>query len=134
MARKITLLGASPPTIHAVIDERALQCQTRPASIMTKQLDELAQFAELPHVTIQVLPLGTGIHCGLEGAFSVLSFDQEDPDVGYVGCPGHDLFVEAASQVQQLRLTFERIVEMALSPEESAAVMAAARSNHDQRP
>lgn len=127
MARKITLLGSGAPALHALLDECALRRPVGPPGVMAGQLEELIQIAGRPTVTIQVLPLAAGAHAGLDGAFSVLSFDVEDPDVGYTGCPGGDVYVEAADQVRHLKLTFERLSQLALSPEESVAFIAAAK-------
>ncbi|MEU4410120.1 Scr1 family TA system antitoxin-like transcriptional regulator [Streptosporangium sp. NPDC023963] len=50
--------------------------------------------------------------------------------VVYTGCPGGDVYVEARDQVENLKLTFERLSGVCLSPEESAAFVAAVRSDH----
>ncbi|MER7212569.1 helix-turn-helix transcriptional regulator [Streptosporangium sp. NPDC000239] len=131
MTRKITLLGASAPTFHALIDEGAIRRQADPAELMAAQLDELLQIMNRPNVTIQVMPAVAGLHLGMQGSFSVLSFDPEDPSVGYTGSPGGDLFLEAAASVNRLMLTFERLTAMALSPEQSADLIAAVRSDYD---
>ncbi|MGW4423492.1 helix-turn-helix domain-containing protein [Streptosporangium sp. NPDC004631] len=131
MARKISLFGASAPTLHAVVDECALIRPVGPPGVMTRQLDDILQVMAWPNITIQVLPLRAGEHSGMEGAFSVLSFDAEDPDVAYTGCPAGNVYIEAIDQVRQLTLTFERLVGACLSPKESAAFIAVARSSHD---
>lgn len=97
---------------------------------MARQLADILQAVNWPNVTIQVLPLTIGAHGGVEGAFSVLSFDEEDPDVGYVKGPAGDVYVEAADQVRRLMLTFERLVGVCLSPEKSIELIRAVRSQH----
>ncbi|TQS30704.1 helix-turn-helix domain-containing protein [Microbispora sp. KK1-11] len=131
MARKITLLASSAPSLHALMDEGALRRPVASPGVMRRQLDSLIDVADRPNVTIQVVPLTAGLHVGLDGGFSVLSFDEGDPDVGYTGCPGGDVYVEAADQVRGLTLTFEHLAEIALPPDESAALIAAARRDHD---
>ncbi|MFF4988255.1 helix-turn-helix domain-containing protein [Streptosporangium saharense] len=130
MQRKIVLHRPSAPSLHAVVDEPALRRPAAPG-IMARQLDDLLQVADWPHVTIQVLPLSAGQHIGLDGAFTLFSFGEEDPEVGYIGGPGGNLYVEAPARVRDLRLTFERLADQALSPEQSAALIAAVRSEHD---
>ncbi|MFI6883608.1 helix-turn-helix domain-containing protein [Streptosporangium canum] len=130
MARKISLLGSQAPTLHVLMDESALRRPVGAPGAMARQLEDILQVVDWPNVTIQVLPLRVGAHCGLEGAFSLLSFDAEDPDVGYTGCPGGDVYVEATDQVRNLKLTFERLARVCLSPEESAAFIVAVRSDH----
>lgn len=128
MQRKTRLLGMSAPTFCAIIDEGVLRRPIGPCDVMDRQLADLLQVADWGNVTIQVLPFAAGAHPGLEGAFSVLSFEAGDPDVGYVESPGGEVYVEAAGQVGQLMLLFDRLTKAALSPEESAALIAAARS------
>ncbi|WP_405086348.1 helix-turn-helix domain-containing protein [Microbispora sp. NBC_01389] len=131
MARKINLVGSRAPTLHILVDEHMLRRPVGAPGVMAHQLDDILRAATWPNVTIQVLPLTAGAHGGVEGAFSVLSFDDEDPDVGYVEGPAGDVYVEAADQVRRLMLMFERLVSICLSPEKSAELIAAARSEHD---
>ncbi len=131
MTRKINLLGPGAPTLHALIDEAALRRPVGSPSLMARQLNNILQVSDWPSITIQVLPTAVGAHSGLEGAFSVLGFSDEDPEVGYTECSSGDVYVEAADQVLRLTLKFERLRDVCLSPEDSAAFIAAVRSSHD---
>ncbi|GAA0856218.1 helix-turn-helix domain-containing protein [Streptosporangium amethystogenes subsp. fukuiense] len=131
MTRKVSLLGSDAPTLHALVDETALRRPVGSPGLMARQLNDLLQISGWSNITLQVLPLAAGAHGGVEGAFSVLSFDEEDPDVGYTECPSGDVYIEAADQVLRLTLTFERLRSACLSPEKSAALIAAVRSSHD---
>jgi len=131
MARKICLLGERALRLRVAMDESALRRPVGPPGAMARQLTELLQVADWPNITVQVLPFRAGPHAGLDGAFSVLSFEAEDPDVGYTWCPGGDIYVEAADQVRGLGTAFERLISVCLSPDDSAALIAAARSDHD---
>jgi len=128
MQRKARLLGASAPKFHAIIDEGVLRRPIGSRDVMARQLAYLLEQGARPTITIQVLPFAAGAHPGLEGPLSVLSFEADDPDVGYVESLAGEIYVEAADQVRQLMLLFGRLAETALSPDESAALIAAARS------
>lgn len=128
MQRKTTMIGDSAPTLHVLIDEAAVRRPAGTREEMDRQLRDILQVAEWPHITVQVLPFGAGAHAGMEGGFSVLSFTKGDPDVGYAESPGGEVYVEAADQVRMLILLFERLAGACLSPEKSAALIAAARS------
>ncbi|MFF0577974.1 DUF5753 domain-containing protein [Streptosporangium saharense] len=128
MVRKINVVGPKALALHALIDEAAIRRPVGSAQIMDRQLDQLLQNASQSHITVQILPLGAGAHPGMEGPFSVLSFDPQDPDVGYVESPAGEVYVEADHQVRDLILLFERLAGACLSPEESAALIAAVRS------
>ncbi|MEU1736438.1 helix-turn-helix transcriptional regulator [Streptosporangium sp. NPDC020145] len=130
MQRKTSLLGAQAPTLHVIIAEAVLRHPVGSPSIMAQQLDDILRAVAQSNITVQVLPLTVGAHGGMEGAFSVLLFDGDDPDLGYAECPAGEVYVEDEEQIQRLMLTFERLVGACLSPEESAALIAAARSEY----
>lgn len=131
MQRKVALLN-SKPTVHVLIDETALRRPIGSARIMANQLGDLAQMSSWPTVTIQVVPLAVASHAGLNGAFSIFSFDEGDPDVAYAGGPAGEAYLEDAAQVHGLTLDFERLLRKALTPEESVALIATVRSDHEQ--
>ena len=131
MTRKINLLRPGAPTLHALIDEAALRRPVGSPGLMARQLNDILQVSDWPNITIQVLPTTVGAHSGMEGAFSILGFGDEDPEVGYIECSSGDVYVEAADQLLRLTLMFERLRDICLSPKKSAALIAAVRSSHD---
>ncbi|MEU1878031.1 helix-turn-helix transcriptional regulator [Streptosporangium sp. NPDC020072] len=133
MIRKLRMVGPSAPTLHAVIDEAVFQRPLGGSELMKHQLDDILQVVDWPNIIIQVLPIRAPVVvASMEGRFCVMSFgDSGDPDVGYAEGPAGEVYVEADGQVRRLMLLFERLADVALSPEESAAFIAAARSEHD---
>lgn len=80
MTRQRLLSDPSPPEYWAVVDEAVLRRVVGGAEVMAEQLGRLADVAQLPHVTIQVVPFGAGAHPGMEGPFLILGFpEQADP-------------------------------------------------------
>ncbi len=65
--RQARLLGPEGPEIWAIIDEAALQRQVLPPHLMRAQFERLLTVAELPRVTLQVLPFSGGAHAGIQG-------------------------------------------------------------------
>jgi len=57
-----------PPLVWVVIDESVLNRTVGGAKAMHEQLLYLAHMAEHPNITVQVVPLTAGWHCGLAGA------------------------------------------------------------------
>jgi transcriptional regulator with XRE-family HTH domain len=86
LARQHVLERPDPPQLWLVIDEAALR---RPAAttgpqVMAAQLDKLADAAQRPHVTLQVLPSASGLHPAMYGPFRVFRFGtSEQPDIVY---------------------------------------------------
>ncbi|PRX07463.1 UNVERIFIED_ORG: hypothetical protein CLV66_10140 [Actinomadura viridilutea] len=128
MARQ-TLLRREPepPHLHAVLDEAILRRPIGGWDLMKDQLRHLSKEARRPNVTLQVLPFAVGAHAGLEGLFIVLSFPEEsDPDVVYTEGIYGDVYLESPEEIKRCTLAFEELCEMALSPEESVALIDAA--------
>jgi transcriptional regulator with XRE-family HTH domain len=78
LARQSILTGENPPQFIAVLDEAALR---RTDAIMAEQLAHLLKMAELSHIHIHLIPLGTGLHVGLSGPFAL----ARSADGGWVG-------------------------------------------------
>jgi hypothetical protein len=60
MRRQERLHQADPPYLWAVIDEAVLHRPIGGTATMRGQLRQLIEIAELPHVTVQVLPFSAG--------------------------------------------------------------------------
>ena len=92
-ARHDLILQPDGPEALFVIDESAL-CRLASANhtnrlIMAQQLDELRRAAELPNVTVQIMPLRSGLYAAMKGSFVILEFEdaadghlvyQEEPE------------------------------------------------------
>ncbi|HEX5405453.1 MAG TPA: helix-turn-helix transcriptional regulator [Pseudonocardiaceae bacterium] len=110
----------SPLTFAAIIDESALRKPTGGREVMRDQLKHLIEATELATVTIQVLPDELGSHPGLDGAFTVLEFeDPEDPSLLYVEYPTGAIHVEKTEEVTDAKLLFSKLRSLALSPAET---------------
>ena len=56
MKRQELLTAAKPPRVWSVVDEAALRRPVGGVKVMQAQLRRLAEVAELPNVTLQVVP------------------------------------------------------------------------------
>jgi hypothetical protein len=125
LARSGLLTQEDPVTFWSVIDESVLRRQVGGREVMKQQLEHIAAIAELPNVTIQVLPLEAGAHPGMEGSFVLLRFpDDADPDTVYVTMATGGVFQEKADELQLYATIFDRLRDAALSPEESISLIA----------
>lgn len=128
MARQMVLTrDQSPPSLHVILDEAILERPIGGPDVMRDQMYRLGSEARRPNVTIQVLPKAIGTHPGLEGSLIVLRFAEPlDPDVGYSEGFHGGTYLESPQQVARCNVSFERLSELALTPQESAAVIDAA--------
>jgi transcriptional regulator with XRE-family HTH domain len=80
--RQELLTQPGAPEFWAVLDEAALRRSPGSPTMMRAQLEHLLQIAELPNVTLQVVPFDAGPHAAAGGPFSILRFPEPDlPDV-----------------------------------------------------
>src|SRR6266851_1853334 len=84
MRRQDVLHRREPPHLWAVIDEAALRRPIGGAQVMRAQLRHLIA-ADMPHVTIQVVPFRLGGHPAVGGPVTVLRLPERQlPDVAYL--------------------------------------------------
>lgn len=110
-----------PLELTAIIDEAALRKKVGGTAVLLAQLRHLAISADLPSVTIQVLPDDAGAHTGVDGAYTILSFPENDPSLLYVSYVTGAVHIEKSEEVDQARLMFDQLRSEALSPRESVA-------------
>jgi transcriptional regulator with XRE-family HTH domain len=102
MRRQQHLTRPDPPKLWVVIDEAALRRPIASKAMMRAQLAHLAEMAELPHVTIQVLPFSAGGHPAAGGSVSFLRFPEgELPDVVYLEQLDSAVYLEKPAETEQ---------------------------------
>ncbi|MFJ3248383.1 helix-turn-helix domain-containing protein [Streptomyces sp. NPDC086782] len=122
MARQSVLSRPEPLELWAVIHEAALHPRVKShPKLMKEQLQWLLDKQDLPHVSIQVLPLDAPPHVGMGGSFALLSFPETaDLDVVYLENLTNALYVEEPAEVRRYGSAFERLRAAALPFDESA--------------
>lgn len=125
MARGRALFNRpDPPAVTAVVDEGVLRRPVGGRDVMRGQLRRLAEMAAHPAVTLQVLPFSAGEHAAMSGPFTHFGFPNPvDPDVIYLEHITSDLYLEDASEVRRYAQAFDRLRGLALSPEDSIALV-----------
>jgi transcriptional regulator with XRE-family HTH domain len=124
LMRQRLLTRPDPPQLWAVVDEAALRRPVGGRKVIREQLERLIEAAELPNVTLQVLPFGAGAHPAMVGAFSVLRFgDQELPDVVYVEHLTNALYLDRREDVDQYLHVMESICVRSAPPGKSAEIL-----------
>ncbi|MFI0424125.1 helix-turn-helix domain-containing protein [Spongiactinospora sp. 9N601] len=108
--------------LDVILDEAAIRRQVGNASMRQKQAQHIAELAELPNVSVRVIPYTAGAHAGMSGAFSILDFPG-DPKVVYVESPAGDIFVEREPEVNRFVGLFERLAGVTLSPDRSVRLI-----------
>ncbi|MPZ81738.1 MAG: helix-turn-helix domain-containing protein [Actinophytocola sp.] len=123
LGRRDVLTRRNPAEFTALIGEAALRQPIAEPDVMAAQLDHLLKTAELPNVTIQVMPANTRWHPGLLGPFVVLTFPKAKPIV-HVEHHRSSAFIFDDDDVQAYFEAIDRIHQVTLSPEESLGLIA----------
>jgi hypothetical protein len=119
--RQDLLTRADPPKIWSVMDEAALRRPVGGPAVMRAQFQHLIEVAELPHVTLQVVPFANGGHAGESGSFTVLRFEERDlPDVVYIEQLTGAIYLDQRSDVEHYLEVVDELSSEAPTPAETA--------------
>jgi transcriptional regulator with XRE-family HTH domain len=118
--RQDVLARADPPRIWSVMDEAVLRRPVGGPAVMRAQLRHLIEVAELPRVTLQVIPFARGGHAGASGSFSVLRFEEHYlPDVVYIEQLTGAVYLEQRADVEHYLEVMGELSGEALTPAET---------------
>ncbi|OLB74564.1 MAG: transcriptional regulator [Actinobacteria bacterium 13_2_20CM_2_71_6] len=126
MARQSLVTQDDPLRLWVVLDEAVFHRMVGGPTVMRRQLDHLAMVAELPNVTLQVLPFAAGAHAGMDGSFAILGYeDPADPDVVFAENAAGGLFLEKDEELRRYHFIFDHLRANALPPDRSVAFLVA---------
>ncbi|WP_067466524.1 helix-turn-helix domain-containing protein [Nocardia amamiensis] len=116
--------------LEVLLSEAALAHHVGGAVVMAEQLRYLAELAELPSVSIRIIPLDAGSHLGLQvGPFVLLEFPEHtnpvltEPPVVYVEGYTGALYLDKADEIDQYRTARSAIRAVALDETESRKLL-----------
>jgi transcriptional regulator with XRE-family HTH domain len=125
LGRQSLLNQDDPIELWVVLDEAVVSRPVGGDGVMRAQLERLVEAADLPNVTLQILPFEAGGHAGMDGTFAILDFPEpSDPDVVYAENATGGLFLEKSDELRKYVFIFDHIRAAALGPEESVAYIA----------
>ncbi|MFI8070351.1 helix-turn-helix domain-containing protein [Streptomyces sp. NPDC086033] len=122
LARQSVFERDPAPSIHFVLEEAALRRPIGGTMVWRRQLEHLLEVGRLHNVTLQVMPLNSEVHSGLDGRIEVLKFPDGTAvgrsDGAFSGRPTTD-----PKQLRILELRYGTIRAQALSPGESLSLI-----------
>ncbi|MFI6564400.1 helix-turn-helix domain-containing protein [Streptomyces sp. NPDC050534] len=114
------LQRADAPQLWAIVDESVLLRVLGSREIMREQLEHLIAMAQLPHVTVQVVPLDVTDASAPAIPVTYLRFGGLDlPDVVYLEHMRSATFLEDRDETEQYRVALDQLADDALSPRDS---------------
>ncbi|MEU6177678.1 helix-turn-helix domain-containing protein [Streptomyces coeruleorubidus] len=123
MDRQRVLKKEQQPAVWVILDESVLLQRVGSRRVMREQLAHLLSFRDDPWVHLQVLPFDVGAHTGMMGSFTLLRFDS-DPDIHYSESYDQGHMTANPEVIRERSVGYARLQGAALSPEESASLIA----------
>ncbi|MCO5996223.1 helix-turn-helix domain-containing protein [Actinoallomurus sp. WRP9H-5] len=122
--QRLLLHRPNPPKLWAVIDEAALRRPIGGADTMRAQLRHLLEVAELPNVTVEVMPFSAGGHAAAGGPITLLRFPEDDiPDVVYLEQLTNAVYATKTTDVDYYWHVLNRVVIEAEPPNASVKIL-----------
>jgi transcriptional regulator with XRE-family HTH domain len=131
MARQALLKRkTAAPTVAAVLDEAIVRRPVGGRDVMVEQLDRLVEIADLPTVSLRVVPFSAGLHHGLmSGPFVILRFPTDvddkatEPPIVYVDGLTGELYLDKPNEIQRYDMAFTRIWDASLGEADSKELL-----------
>lgn len=123
--RQARLVGDDPPRLHVIMNQLALVSNTGGPEVMRAQCERLLNLTELDHVTLQILPFGSGAHPSMTSGFTLLGF-EEIPEMAtvYIDVGRGAVYPDTKADLDQYGWKFDRLTGLALTPERSRDLIA----------
>jgi transcriptional regulator with XRE-family HTH domain len=130
MERQKVLTRPDPLRLWCILSEPVISRLIGGPQVMRAQLAHLLEVSQWPNVTLQVLPLASGVHPALNGPFCILEFpERSDADVVYTeGVAGH-AYLERDSEVRMCAEVFDLLRAAAASPADTVELISKIAGN-----
>ena len=113
--RQARLIGDNPPALWIVLHEAAVRAEVGGADVMREQLARVLELAELPSVTVQLIPFKGGAHAAMGYVFSILRLPEpEGHRVVYLEDLWSADYLDKPKQVSAYSVLFDRLCTSAL--------------------
>lgn len=129
LGRQYVLRQKPAPDVRIIMDEVAFRRPAASAQTWYDQLLHLETVATLPNATLQVLPFSAGVHHHMTGSLTLL-WQKDGSAVAYKEGDGCSQLVEDPDDVLRLRLSYDRLRDLALSPRDSLVFIRAVLKEH----
>ncbi|HEY3894701.1 MAG TPA: helix-turn-helix transcriptional regulator [Pseudonocardiaceae bacterium] len=120
MARQAFLSRPGAPDLWVALDEAALRRTLGDRKIQRAQLLHLVEMAQLPNITLQVLPFEAGGHAATGGSFTILRFSEPGlPDIVYLEHLTNALYLDKKRDTVDYLAIMDNLCIQAASPTET---------------
>ncbi|RZF01890.1 helix-turn-helix transcriptional regulator [Streptomyces sp. SCA2-2] len=120
--RKQILSRETPPMMSFLIEESVLHRHLGDPEAMTEQILHLRDCADLPSLSLQIMPTDTDAHAGLAGPLVLLETPEHD-HLAYIEGHHKGFIVEDLDEVSMYQQKYGMLRAQALSPKKTKAVL-----------
>lgn len=126
LTRQRRLSGDRPLELSAIIDESVIHRSIGGREVMAGQLRHLLEVAELPSVTLRILPYTAGEHPFIGTSIAILEF-RDAPELNVVYVEGFDRqrYIKEPAEVERCRADFDRLSGACLDAGETVSMIKA---------
>jgi transcriptional regulator with XRE-family HTH domain len=118
--RQRRLTGGNPIALSAFIDESVVHRSIGGPEVMAGQLRHLVEVADLPAVSLRLLPYAAGAHPLLGASMAILGFrDAPELDVVYAEDFGQQHYLKSPDDVRRWRQAFDHLARLCLDADET---------------
>jgi uncharacterized protein DUF5753 len=126
IARQSLLTQDDPLDLWVILDEAVLRRPVGGPGVMRRQFAQMVMIADLPTVTLQVLPFAAGGHAGMDGTFAILLYrEPASQDLVFAANAAGGLFLEKDDELNRYMFIFDHLRSSAWGPGDSIAMIAA---------
>lgn len=116
--QELLLRQPNPPLLFFIFDEAVIHRLLGAEDLRIDQVEKLAETANLPHVTIEIVPFSAGLHRGMSDNFNILEFPGSTEDVIYFESVREAIFShDATEEITFYRELFEDLRRISLGPQ-----------------
>ena len=120
MKRQAILHGDNAPDLRIILDESAVFRRLPDTTGWVAQLKHLLELSDQQNMTIQLLPFSAGLQHLLGGSLTILWL-PDGSSVAYEESSTTGNLIEEPGEVEQLRLSYDRLRDESLSPQKTAS-------------
>jgi transcriptional regulator with XRE-family HTH domain len=114
----------NPITLKVLIDEAVLHRRAGGPTAMRGQLEHLLEAAELPNVSLRILPYAAGLYPAVGNPFVILTFAESvDPDVVLCENRVGERYFHDADEVAGFHADFREMTDVSLSEDASVTLI-----------
>jgi len=114
--RSELLTSAGAPKFSFVLDEPVIRRLVGSPTVMRGQLKHLVNMANLPNVTIRIVPFSAGLHSGMKQPFELIQFaDTADDNIVFLESPRGDFISDDPDEATSYLEAFQGVAKKSLS-------------------